>query len=374
MVLILLALLCFTKKISTLGATKKLMNITMKKIIFFSFFLLLLATSCSKQENFTSVENVEVIELENGLVFRRASLINQEIQFSLFDDEGEEITENVIYFVDGEEITGNTYQSAVEGQFEIYAQFQVNGATVETETESFSVIVPKKKPVIEDYTGTWCGYCPGVNAAIDEILTQQNNISVVAIHNGDDLSLPFEQTLRDGLEVAAGSPRARIDRTISWGSLNNYPLNSVLDIIDTPVPTAIAIKSNISNSTLYTTISIASESDLTDKKLVVYLVEDGIERDQTNYFNNDTDSPYYQLGNPIVDFVHNHTLRASLSSILGDAIPNTPALTDVVLNYSYEIPNEFVKENLHLVVMVVAADNTAINSQNALVGVEKSYE
>lgn len=113
---------------------------------------------------------------------------------------------------------------------------------------------------------------------------------------------------------------------------------------------------------------------LEDKKLVLYLVEDGILRDQTNYYNQDPDSPYFNMGNPIVNFEHNHTLRGNLSDVLGDPIPDTPALTDYVADFTFAMDPEFVAENLHLVAMVVDADNLAINSQNALVGEEKSFE
>jgi len=344
-----------------------------KKLLFTVAFLSILI-SCSKQEDFTTTDDQQVAQLENGLVFRKASLKNQEITFSLFDNDGNEITENVVYYVDETALSENTFQSDADGEFEIYAEFVQNGATVVTETETFRVISPAKKPVVEDYTGTWCGNCPSVTASIDEILSQTDNVSVVAIHNGDSLSLDFEQTLRDALGVPQGSPRARIDRTTTWGSINNYPIEEVLGLVDTPSNVAISINSFVSNGNLSVTVTVASEDELANRKLVLYLVEDGIISSQKNYFNNDENSPYFGMGDPIENFVHNHTLRASLSNIVGDEIPNTPALTDYKANFSYDLPNHFVVENLHLVAMVVDMDNNGINSQHALVGDDKSFE
>lgn len=344
----------------------------MKKLLFTAVFLSILI-SCSKQEDFTTTDEQQVAQLENGLVFRKASLKNQEITFSLFDDDGNEITD-VVYFVDGTALTENSFQSDVDGEFEVFAEFLQNGATVVTETETFRVISPAKKPVVEDYTGTWCGNCPSVTASIDEILAQTDNVSVVAIHNGDSLSLDFEQTLRDALGVPQGSPRARIDRTTVWGSINNYPVDEVLNVVGTPSNVAIGINSFITNGTLSVSVTVASEQELTGRKLVLYLVEDGIISSQKNYFNNDDTSPYFGMGDPIEDFEHNHTLRASLSNIVGDDIPNTPALTDYVATFNYDVPNHFVVEKLHLVAMVVDTDNNAINSQHAFVGDNKSFE
>ena len=44
----------------------------------------------------------------------------------------------------------------------------------------------KKRVLIEDYTGTWCGNCTRVAHAIDEVKAQSDKVVTVAIHNGND--------------------------------------------------------------------------------------------------------------------------------------------------------------------------------------------
>lgn len=381
--LILVGLTVFLKKNVYFRCPKnmpKFMNAIKMKItrsIFIPLLVVVLSiTSCSKQEDFTNLGVKPVADLENGLVYRKASLKNQEITFQLFDDSGDEILENVTFFVDDTALEGNTFVSAVDGTFELYAEFLLNNEEVVTETESFQVISPIKKPVVEDYTGTWCGYCPAVSAAIDDLLEQTSAISVIAIHNGDEMSLPIEPVIREGLGVPEGSPRARIDRTVVWGTPSpaSFPVAEVLPYIGNPSTTAIAITSVVQDQTLFASVTIASEEALEDKKLVLYLVEDGILADQTNYYDGDPTSPYHNLGDPIEDFEHNHVLRANLSDVLGDLIPNTPALTDYTADFSFDLPSDFVTANLHLVAMIVDMENLAINSQNALVGEEKPFE
>ncbi len=339
----------------------------------FIFAIAIAFTSCSKKEDFTAEDDQQVEEIEIGLTFRKASLKNQNIEFKVFDDAGNEITENISFFVDGTMLDANTFQSSTEGTFEVYAEYTIEDQVIVTDTETFSVVTPKRNIVLEDYTGTWCGYCPSLDAAINVVAQQTDHISVVAIHNNDDLALAIEPTIRQEFGVF-GFPSGRINRTTIWGSALNFPENQVLDIAGENVNTAISIKSSVESGNLNVEINVASEASLQDRKLVVYLVEDGIIRDQTNYFNNDSDSPYYQLGDPIVDFELNHVLRATISDAFGDVIPNTAELIDYTANYNYSLPGDFVVENLSLVVMVVDMDNNAINSQHAHVNTEKYYE
>ncbi|MEZ4816792.1 MAG: Omp28-related outer membrane protein [Flavobacteriaceae bacterium] len=342
-----------------------------------SIFLILMNLvfiACSKKEDFTEDE-IQVITLENGLTFRESSLRNQEVIFKLIDDDGNEITE-VTYFVDGEAIEGTTFQSPVEGTFEVYAEFLQDGETVASETKPLHVIIPKQKLVLEDYTGTWCGYCPAVTASLDQLEGLNLPLTVVAIHNGDELTLPFETALREGLNVPFGSPRARINRTITWGTPSpaNFPVEEVSDLAGMDSSVGIAINSQVQGNQLIVTVNVASENSIDNHKLVVYVTESSILSDQENYYNNDPNSPYFGLGEVMEGFSQEHVWRASLTNILGDEIPTTPALTEYIENFAFEIPQDFVVENLDLVVMVVNQDNTAINSQHAAVNENKPYE
>ena len=44
----------------------------------------------------------------------------------------------------------------------------------------------KKRVLIEDYTGTWCGNCTRVSYAIEQVKAQNDKVVTVAIHNGND--------------------------------------------------------------------------------------------------------------------------------------------------------------------------------------------
>ncbi|RDK84176.1 Omp28-related outer membrane protein [Marinirhabdus gelatinilytica] len=342
------------------------------KALFIIALATLTLTSCTKSEDFSSfLEDDTVTQIEVGLVYRPASLRNQAVDFALFDEDGTDISAGATFYVDGTALEESTFSSDVEGTFEVYAEFDNNGTTATTETETFSVVVPKRKVSIEDHTGTWCGYCPRVTEAIEKVHDITDNITVVAIHNNDEMTVAFEELLRQEFEVF-GFPTGRLNRTSNWSP--PYEATDVTSMAGEDSAMGIGISSSINGSTLNATISVSSEEGLTGNKLVVYLVEDGIIADQVNYLNNDPNSQYYQQGDPIVGFVHDDVLRASLTDIFGNNITSTPALEEYKTTLSTQLSPEYVVENLELVVMVTDTDNATINSQYAKVNETKGYE
>lgn len=346
----------------------------MPKLTLLLIFLTIL--SCSKTE-----ENVplgqETAEISVDELVRRASLRNQEIPFTILNEAGDDVSSSATFYVDGEAIEGNVFSSETIGDFEVYGVYVENDVEITTNTEPFSVIIPKRKVVVEDYTGTWCGNCPRVTAAIEDLHEVTNDIAVVAIHQtASSLEDPmhFDQVtdLHDVFDVA-GLPAARINRTTSWSQ--PHELSDITGMAGVNTDLAISVNSELTGNNLIVQINVVSENGtLPNDKLVVYLVESGIVYPQTNYFNEDPDSPYFEQGNPILDFVHNEALRASLSNITGDNIATTAALVEYQTNYNYTVPEDFNKDNLSLVVMVVNEDNTARNAQFANLNQDKAYE
>lgn len=302
---------------------------------------------------------------------------NQNITFGLLDSNGDDTASEATFYVNGNAISGFTFTSATDGSFEVYAEYMVDNESYSTPVKNFSVYTPKRKVVVEDYTGTWCGFCPAVALAIDTVKEATNYISVVAIHEtGSTLPDPMHfndvEILKDEFGIG-GLPQARLNRTQKW--LDPYKKEDVLGMAGSETNLSIAIDSRITgtNLTIDTKVMYANGSEAGDK-LVVYLVESGIVYDQTNYFNNTSGHPLEGHGNPIPDFVHNDALRNSLTDIFGDAIANTSAYTEYKKQYNIEIPSEYNVDNLSVVVMVVNANNEAKNSQHAEVGENKQYE
>ncbi|WP_299099118.1 Omp28-related outer membrane protein [uncultured Winogradskyella sp.] len=342
----------------------------------FILLFTILIISCSKTE-----ENVPLTtptaQIDVDKLVRKASLINQDIPFKIINEADEDVTSLATFYVDGNAVIGSSFSSDEIGDFEVYGVYMEDGVEITTNTESFSVIIPKRKIVVEDYTGTWCGFCPRVSAALTSLHEETNDITVIAIHetaNSFEDPMHFEQIqiLKDAFDVE-GFPAAKINRTANWQ--NPHVNSDVTSIAGLDTNLALAINSELVNSELTVQVNVVfEEGSIAGDKLVVYLLEDEIINDQVNYYNADSTSPFYNMGDIIPDFEHNEVLRNSLSSVLGDAIPVTEALTEYITSFTVTVPDDYNIDNLGIVAMVVSDDNSSKNSQYAHINEDKAYE
>ena len=324
--------------------------------------LFLLLLGCSKSENFDTISTQQL--LYPGLNVESSYLKNQSVILNFLDDSGENINSSTNYIVDGEYIQGNAISYQNLGYHEVYAEYIINSQTFTSEIKSFNIVEPVNKVVVEDYTGTWCGYCPPVARAIYELAETTNNITIIGIHNNDELTIDEESDLRAQLGVQ-GFPSARLNRTISWDS--PYDSNQVLNLIQNQNNIGISLDSELSNNQLQVNVRIASKVDLNNHKLVVYLTENNLIYDQANYFNFVAESYFYDLGNPILDYSHQNVLRQTLTNITGDILPEIQALSDFNKKFNVNVYMDYNPLELGLVAIIVDNDNNAINSQFAII-------
>src|SRR5690554_5810111 len=118
--------------------------------------------------------NLRVIDqISRELVLNELRLMpNQEVIFSLIDYLGEDTSEEATFYINGNAIAGNSFQSTEPGTYEVYATYEVDSEIINTEVKEFSIYIARRHLMLEDYTGTWCGYCPGVIEAIDGVVDE----------------------------------------------------------------------------------------------------------------------------------------------------------------------------------------------------------
>lgn len=236
----------------------------------------------------------------------------------------------------------------------------------------------KKRVLIEDYTGTWCGNCTRVAYAIEKVNEVSDKAVVVAIHNGNDPYsfvgiAPLKNLISPNSPLAL--PVSRLNRMIVWTFPETSNIQDAISLTGNNSGLGIAMNSSVADGNIALDVNLKFALPYSNLKLVVYLLEDNLENSQFNYT-----AGYYNGLNPIPNYIHNHVLRASLTNILGDTVsdsPNNIIPVGTILNQSFSIPipsNIANPSNISFVAFVVGTDNVAINSRASHANVSQQFE
>lgn len=335
----------------------------------------------SNELSFTITENnsneLTSITLSSNL---SSYLINEVATFTVIGNDGiEYTTDSSITMADGTILTGNTYDTTTEGTFTFTATYN---SLVSNETQIDVLPSPasfQKNVLIEDYTGTWCGYCPRVSYGIELVKAETDKAVVVAIHRQDEYN--FNAQALESLIGLTGYPTAMLNRTISWGYPEPNNIGQVINLTNGSSDLGLSINPTITDNTMNIQIEVKFGIDysLAELALVVYVLEDDLFSDQDNY------TEYYGGASVLTDFEHDHVLRASLTDLLGDPIPQSSMTADNIFTQTIttNIPSNVTNsDNLSIVAIVVnssgngtpGSSNQAINSRSAYFGDTQTFQ
>lgn len=338
-------------------------------------------------DNLTSNELVFNATSEKYMtVSTSKALTGQQVEFNLYNSDGSNANNDAEFFVNGSAVSGNTFMSNDTGDYEVYAKYD-NGLS-ETETHSFEVFVPKRKVSYEDYTGTWCGWCPRVTTSIQKLKEASDDVVIVAIHNGDAMQFPQEAQLRSRYGVS-GFPTAKLNRStnVPYPEDGTGAINFVLNQAGVDTNLSIAIDTELNGDMLSVTARVISTEEIpSDYKIVTYVLQNGLVYPQANYYNNQPSSPWYGMGAWITGFVHDDVLEVSLTNIFGDEVAATPAYEEYSVSYdavnlsSYGVDNtnnSYDPHKFSVAVYVVEMFNgreRTINAQHVKAGESVGFE
>jgi len=294
--------------------------------------------------------------------------LNEEVTFTIMDDLGNDVTADSDIYVSGNLLSGNTFTAAETGVFDCYATY---AGLTSPSTQIEYVVAFTQRVLVEDYTGTWCGYCPRVSHGLDLVDAQTEWAVPVAIHRGND---PWHYAAADpllSLIGLTGYPTAMINRMEDW----NYPepsnVSQVTDQAGGSTYMGLSISSSISGSTIDATVKVKYSDDYSNQKIAVYLLQNGLPYNQVNY------TSYYGGADPIVNFTHNHILRDHWTAdIIGDTIPDQQAGDEFSISYTEALPSGVAPTaDLEIVAFVIdATSNIVHNVQVAEVGTDSGYD
>lgn len=258
---------------------------------------------------------------------------------------------------------------------------QVNGGTdanpadntASTKFNSTSS-APTKGTVIEEGTGTWCGWCPRGAVAMEYMYDnfKSQGFIGIAVHNQD----PMTVSAYNAGANFSGYPSSNVDRAILDMDVSQGDFVSAFNARKgLPVPASITASANLNASTLTVPISVGFVTKIATAnfRIAAVVVEDGVTGTgssyaQANYYANNANGAmggYESLPNPVPasQMVYDHVGRALLGGYSGEANTVPATITDgttATHTFTYTVPSTSNLQKLSVVALLIDQSNGEI--------------
>ena len=229
---------------------------------------------------------------------------------------------------------------------------------------SYPILYPKKT-VVEEGTGTWCGWCPrGIVGMRTMAATYPDKFIGIAVHNGDPMAVA---AYNSGMAFS-GFPNAAINREYLVDP-NATDLDKALSQADDYFIFGIEFtNAQINGSQIDATVNITSAVDTTVNQTVAFVI---IENDvtgtasgynQSNYYANNYAGPMGGFESmpsviPASQMVYQEVARGIFPAFNGAAgsVPsNLTANLPVTFNYTIDLPTTINNmDNIELIALLL---------------------
>lgn len=332
---------------------------------------------CSK--DYDILKNIEGITI---VVDGNVKQLGQSTEINLIDNEGVSLTNDARFYVNGQAIEGNAFVKNEVGTYVITAKYEnltaENSVTIQYVDGTY--ITFKPHVLVEDFTGTWCGNCPRVVYRLNQIEQELDNnpdytkdqLVKVAIHRGNPTNtnaanydpFNFDSSVYEANYFSGGYPKAAINRNINWPNPQSN-VNLVIQQLQDIKRVGLALETHLIGNVLNVKVKSFFAESIPGARLVVYVLENGLIHNQTNYSTLYPIPGSYPAAplSPLVNFIHNHTLRLCQSAdMLGDPL-NALQNSELLNEYNFEIPSNFITNNLEVVAFITNSERTTINAR-----------
>jgi len=270
--------------------------------------------------------------------------------------------------------------------------------TVSVRTLDQAIIAPAtftQKVLIEEYTGTWCGYCPDGAYQIEQIMAAHPGVVFgAAYHDGDPMELPERIELANGIGGCPGYPTGAVNRVKYTGSATILMSRSYWATVTdqfhgsaTPAKCGLKLSTSIAGNVATIAVSVGFHETLTGAlRLTVLITEDNVTMSdpayyQSNYYNTTAGSPFFNRGDHISDYVHMHVVRDFVTPVFGDSIDpaSTSAAAGIVRTFSWTMPAGLKQADLKIIALVNTygpnpEDKMILNVQEVALGLNKDWD
>jgi hypothetical protein len=250
-----------------------------------------------------------------------------------------------------------------------------------TGTKKFNTLsqVPAKKVIIEEGTGTWCGWCPRGAVAMEAMYNNHPNDFIgIAVHNSD----PMTVTAYDNGANFSGFPGCNVDRVLlDQGVSENAFETYYQERISVVSPASISILSSGTGSSITLDVSATFYTSFSSAnyRLGVIVIEDNVTGtasgyNQTNYYSGGGNGPmggYENLPDPVpaADMVYDHVGRALLGGYSGQTNSVPTSLSDgqtASYTFNYTVPSTSNIANMKAVAVLIDQTTGEIVNANSI--------
>ncbi len=276
--------------------------------------------------------------------------------------------------------------------------------------------VPTHRAVLEEYTGTWCGWCPRGFVALEKLAELfPDDYVLISYHNGDPMAIMDGEDVPYPSDVQ-GFPTSFVDRVMEVDPYNGLTEDEPLGIVNVldercaefgVVDVEVAATWNADGTAIDVTTQVTTPTDLAGSNYAIeyVLVADGLtgttkDWAQSNYFSNSSAfawdenlSEFVNAGSTVTGLVFNDVAvyNSGIGGI-GDILPEmmsagesaehnfTINLADAVNLNGEEIIQD--KNQLRVVALlidvttgeIVNANKVDVGVYDAIVGVDSDSE
>ena len=136
-----------------------------------------------------------------------------------------------------------------------------NETNNQSEIEFTTYTGERELVLIEEFTGTWCGFCPGAAMAMEDFIENDNYVAIVAYHDGDEFENDYAANRVDYYGIT-GFPTCIFDGTENYvgGSSDQSIYSALLPIyeemiqIKTPIELNTYLTEDDGNYSVHTTV------------------------------------------------------------------------------------------------------------------------
>jgi hypothetical protein len=161
-----------------------------------------------------------------------------------------------------------------------------------------------------------------------------------------------------------------LNRKTTWTYPEPSNVNQVVSLTGNNADLGISMKPTLSGTTLSLDVNVKFAADMSNLKLVVYVLENNLIYNQTNY------TSYYGGTATITGFQHDNVLRGTLTDILGDTMTGTTTNGSTwTKTFTAQMPAAVTNSaKTSFVAFVMDYTGKVINSRKANLNDNQSFE